>query len=137
MNFNNVAMTIEQFFTKNTKWVIIVLFVLFMFKTIQSCNRNMSIRTQEKKLTTNCDSLISIKNDVIYDLNNQITSLKDEILTRDFMIKDLTNELRIAGVKVDEAQRRADAIQKTASSIKTNTTIEVKGVDKENSKNEQ
>lgn len=131
-------MSVENFLKKNTKWVIIVLSVLFMFKTIQSCNRNMTIRSVEKRVTKERDSLIGLRNNKIEVLNLVIDSLNGELLTKEFLIKDLTTDLRIAGVKVNEAERRADAIQKTASSIKTNTTIEVKNsVDKDDDINEK
>lgn len=122
-------MSVENFLKKNTKWVMIILSVLFMFKSIQSCNRNMTIRSVEKRLVKERDSLIGLRDNKIQNLYLVIDSLDGEVLTRDFLIKDLTTDLRIAGVKVNEAERRADAIQKTASSIKTNTTIEVKNSD--------
>jgi predicted Holliday junction resolvase-like endonuclease len=103
---------------KNLKWIILIVLFLLMIKTFQACSREVSLRNQEKKS------------------NIQIDSLKKEILARDFLVLDLKNELKIAGVKYDEAQKRADAVQKTASSIKANTTIEVKGVEREyNTKN--
>jgi len=66
-----------------------------------------------------------IKKDLIID------SLDKEITTRDFIIKDLTNDLEIAGVRVDEAQKRADAVQRTAEKVKTHTTIEIKGAERD------
>ena len=68
---------------------------------------------------------------VVNNRNQIIDSLNKELITKEFIIKDLTTELKIAGIKVDEAQKRADAVQKTVQSIKANTTIEVKGVEKE------
>lgn len=100
--------------SKNLKWITIVLFFLLCIKTFQSCSRSASLRNTEKK------------SKIIID------SLNKEILSKDFLIIDLKNELKIAGVKYDEAQKRAEAVQKTVSSIKTNTTIEVKGVEKNN-----
>lgn len=78
---------------------------------------------QEKKLTQQCDSLMREK-------DNEINSLKKENLEKEFLIIDIKNELKIAGVKYDEAQKRADAVQKTAQSIRANTTIQVNGVEK-------
>ena len=121
----------ERWLKKNLKWITIILLVLFMVKNIQSCNRKMSLRIQEKNLTTNCDSLLQVKDNIINEKNLTIKSLEDVNLTQEFLIKDLTNELKIAGVKVDEAQRRADAVQRTAEKIRTNTTIEVKGVERD------
>lgn len=107
-------MEMEKFVKKNLKWICIIFIFLFLLKSIQSCNRDNKLQKQSKK----------------YSL--QIDSLKKENISKDFLILDLKNELKIAGVKYDEAQKRADAVQKTASAIKTNTTIEVKGVEREN-----
>lgn len=118
---------------KNLKYITILFMILFFVKTFQSCNRKMSLRIVEKNLTTECDSLVNEKNEIISSKNIIIDSLKQEVITRDFIIKDLTNDLEIAGVRVDAAERRADAVQRTAERIKTNTTIEVKGVEREKS----
>lgn len=117
-------MSVENFLKKNTKWVMIILSVLFMFKTIQSCNRNMTIRSVEKRLVKERDSLIGLRDNKIQNLY--------------LVIDSLTTDSRIKGVIANEAERRADAVQKTASSIKTNTTIEVKNsYDKDDDINEK
>jgi hypothetical protein len=103
---------------KNLKWITIVFIFLFLLKTCDSCVKGMKLKSQEKKLTHYCDS-ITKHNLIIID------SLKKDNLTKDYLIRDLTTELKIAGVKIDEAQKRADAIQKTVKDIKTNTTIKV------------
>jgi len=114
----------EKWLKKNLKYIAIVFLALFLIKTVQSCNRKMSLKIVERNLTTNYDSIVLEKNTII-------DSLETEILTRDFIIKDQINDLKIAGVKVDEAQRRADAVQRTAEKIRTNTTIEIKGAEKD------
>jgi len=108
---------------RNWKLIAIILFFLFCIKTFQSCSRKVSLKIQEKKITNYYDSIIIQKNKIIDCLNK-------ENLSKEFLIIDLKNELKIAGVKFDEAQKRADAIQKTVSSIKANTTIEIKGAEK-------
>lgn len=124
----------EKWLRKNLKYITIILLALFLAKNIQSCNRKMSIRILEKNLTTECDSLLDSKNQVISSQSFEIDSLKSEIITRDYMIKDLTTDLKIAGIRVDEAQRRADAVQRTAEKVKSNTTIEIKGAEQDTSK---
>lgn len=111
----------ENFFKKNLKIITIIAVILFFFKSFQSCSRKATIKIQEKNLTEYCDSITTTK-------NKEIDSLKQELLTKEFLIKDLTSELKIAGVRVNEAQKRATAVQKTAQSVKTNTRIEVTGV---------
>lgn len=120
---------------KNLRYITLVLLALFFIKTFQSCNRKMALRVVETNLTEERDSLLNIKNVIISEKDLVIDSLESEILTRDFLIKDLYNDLKVAGVKVDEAQRRADAVQRTAERVRTNTTIEVKGVERDTTQN--
>jgi len=115
----------EKFLKKNLKWIALLFLFLFCIKSFQSCLRGTELTRLEKNLTYNCDSLINDKNIII-------DSLETEVITKDYIIYDLTNELKIAGVKVNEAQKRADAVQKTAEDgfraaekIKTNQTIEI------------
>ena len=121
---------------KNLKYIALILMALLFMKTFQSCNRKMSLRVVEKNLTYEMDSLLGQKDLIISEKNLVIDSLESEILTRDFLIKDLYNDLEVAGVKVDAAERRADAVQQTAERIKQNTTIEVKGVERDTTNNE-
>lgn len=110
----------EKWLKKNLQYITIIFIALFLIKNVQSCNRKMSLKIQTKTLTETCDSLNKSKDQIIDSLNQ-------EILSREFLIRDLGAELKVAGVKYDEAQKRADAVQKTASSIRANTTIEVRG----------
>jgi hypothetical protein len=108
-----------EWITKNLKWITIIVLFLFLFKTCESCNKGSKIKSQEVKLTNYCDSVTNSK-------NHLIDSLQKENNTKDYLIKDLSTELKIAGIKYDEAQKRSDAIQKTIKDIRTNTTIEIK-----------
>ena len=121
----------EKWLKKNLKYITIILLALLLIKNTQSCNRKMSLRIQEKNLTVEKDSLIFLKDNIIMSKNIINDSLKLEITTRDFIIKDLTNDLKIAGVRVNEAQKRADAVQRTAERVKTHTTttIEIRGAE--------
>lgn len=120
---------------KNLRYITLVLLALFFIKTFQSCNRKMALRVVETNLTEERDSLLNMKDIIISEKDFVIDSLEAEILTKEFLIRDLYNDLEIAGVKVDEAQRRADAVQRTAERIKQNTTIEVKGVERDTTEN--
>lgn len=123
-----------EWLKKNQKWIMLILTILFVFKFVQSCNRGMTINTKEKNYTYEIDSITNMYENIIelqeLNCNELVDSLVKENITKDYIITDLNAELKVAGVKVNEAQRRADAIQKTAESIKANTTIEVKGVEK-------
>ena len=120
---------------KNLRYITLVLLALFFIKTFQSCNRKMALRVVETNLTEERDSLLNMKDIIISEKDFVIDSLEAEILTKEFLIRDLYNDLEIAGVKVDEAQRRADAVQRTAERIKQNTTIEVHGVERDTTEN--
>jgi len=124
----------EKWLRKNLKYVTLIFIALFLLKTTQSCNRKMSIRTLEKNLTTECDSLLMVKDQVIMEKTLEIDAYIKNQVVQDYYIKDLENELKIAGVKVDAAERRANAIQQTAEKIRTNTTIEIKGAEQDTSK---
>jgi len=117
----------NKFLKKNLKWITLVFIFLFCIKSFQSCLRGTELSRLKKTAAYECDSLLNEKDIVI-------GSLKTEITTKEYMIYDLANELKIAGVKVDEADKRANAIQRTAEDgfraaekIRTNTTIEIKG----------
>lgn len=126
----------EKWLKKNVRYITIILLGLFILKSIQGCNRKMSLSIQEKKFMIEKDSLINLNKNL--KISNEFIedSLKLEITARDYMIKDFTNDLKIAGVRVDEAQKRADAILRTAEKIKTNTIIEVRGVERYTNKSD-
>ena len=124
----------ERWLRKNLKYITLILLALFLLKTTQSCNRKMATRTLEKNLTTECDSLLNDKDLIISAQSFEIDSLTADIWAKEYIIKDLENELKIAGVRVDAAQRRADAVQRTAERVKSNTTIEIKGAERDSSK---
>jgi hypothetical protein len=124
----------EKWLRKNLKYITLILLVLLLLKTTQSCNRKMSLRITEKNLSEVCDSLLMIKDQVIMEKTLEINAYLKNQVVMDYYIKDLENELKIAGVKVDAAERRANAIQQTAEKIRTNTTIEIKGAEQDTSK---
>jgi hypothetical protein len=117
----------EKWLRKNLKYITLILLALFLIKNTQSCNRKMSIRIMEKNLTTECDSLLMSR-------DHMIESLQKDKVIQEYYIKDLENELKIAGVKVDAAEKRASAVQQTAEKIRTNTTIQIKGAEEDTSK---
>jgi len=124
----------EKWLRRNLKYITLILLALFIISKIQSCNRKMGTRIKEKELTEYCDSLNTEKLQRIGILESEIDSLDNEIVTRDFVIKDLINDLEIAGVRVDAAERRADAVQRTAEKVKSNTTIQIKGAERDTTK---
>ena len=124
----------EKWLRKNLKYITLILLALFLIKNTQSCNRKMSIRILEKNLTTECDSLLTVKDQTIAEKNLEINAYLKNQVVQDYYIKDLENELKIAGVKVDAAERRANAVQQTAEKIRTNTTIQIKGAEQDTAK---
>ena len=110
-------MTPQIFFERYCKWFALGLLFLFLFKTVQSCNRNM-------KLNISSGTYI-----------HQIDSLKQQYynyheLTQD-SIKRLNFELRLANEKVNAANEKANAVQSAVEKIKSNTTttVVVKGAE--------
>ena len=124
----------EKWLKKNLKYVTIIFITLFLIKTTQSCNRKISLRIVEKNMTEEMDSLLMIKDQTIMEKALIIDSLEDHTVILDYYIKDLENDLEIAGVRVNAAERRADAVQRTAERVKTNTTIEIRGFERDTSK---
>lgn len=117
-----------EWFSHNQKWIILVLLLLLMIKSFQSCNRKMEVKRTERILNHERDSLF-FNASIIQD------SLVKEIIIRDNIIKNLTYEVKIAEIKVNEAEKRAEAVQKAAEKIRTNTTIRIEGADeKKNTK---
>jgi len=104
-------MTPEQFFTKNMKWIALVLLFLLLFKFMQSCNRNMGASIKEKQYTHIIDSL-TIKYNVLE---------KESTAT----ITQLQYELKLAEEKANAADKRAGAVQSVAEKIRANTTTTV------------
>jgi hypothetical protein len=104
-------MTPEQFFTKNMKWIALILFVLFLFKSVQGCTRNMGITMKEKEYTHTIDSL-----------NTRYNNLEKESTAT---ISQLRYELKLQEEKADAADKRAGAVQSVAEKIRANTTTTV------------
>ena len=102
-----MAQTPQEFFEKNMKWVALAFLILFLFKSVQSCNRNMSTTMAIKKDKYTIDSL-----------SKDVYNLKSEN-------KELKLQLSFQKEKVGEANKRAEAIQSVAEKIKSNTTTTV------------
>jgi len=114
----------QNFLKKHYSKVILILLILFLIKNFQSCIRKTNLNKLEKQLIGHCDTLIIEKNLIINDLKEKNQVLNDSIQL-------LNYEIIVAGIKVNEASKRADAIQNTVEKIKTNTTIKI-----ENQKND-
>ena len=114
----------EPWIKKNLKYITIALIVLLLFSKMQSCSRNLSHKAEVKELIIEKDS---IKNTLSFANQELLTQVNDQYM----VIKELQYELKIAGVRAEEAQKRANAVLTTAEKIKTNTTIEIKGAEKD------
>lgn len=108
-------MTLTTFFQKNLKWITIVTLVLFLFKSIQSCNRNSKLDILSSKYENKIDSL-NQNYDSLYK------SSQDSI-------KILNFALKLSEQKTLSAEERAQAVQTAVEKIKSNTTITVKGAE--------
>lgn len=77
-----MSQTPQEWFGKNLKWITILLFVLFLFKSVQSCTRSMNVTSLERKTTYTIDSLIK-KVDI---LERKIELCESEVKIKDEMI---------------------------------------------------
>ena len=100
-------MNVETFFSKNLRWILIGAIFLLMIKTVQSCNRGMTIKKQTKIYT------------------HDIDSLKNSIIKKDSVIQFQQYQINLADQKVKSADKRADDVKEVASKVKSNTTIKV------------
>lgn len=100
-------MKLKQFFERYNKQILVVVFVLFAFKSFQSCNREMEVNSKKTEITKLKDSLTV----VIHTNMDTIEALKSKL--------DLANVYREA------ANIRADAVQSVAEKITKNTTVKV------------
>jgi len=105
-------MTPQIFLQKYCKFFAIGFFALFLMKSMQSCNRNSQLLVQK------IDYLITIDS-----LTKQTQKDLDSI-------KQLRFELKIANNQTLSANEKASAIQNAVEKMKSNTTITVKGVEK-------
>jgi len=77
-----MAQTPQEWFEKNLKWFTILLLVLFLFKSAQSCTRSMNITATERKTTHTIDSLTK-KVDILerkLDLTEAELKIKNEMI---------------------------------------------------------
>lgn len=98
--------------SKYSKIIIIVLLFLFSFKFIQSCNRKSTIRINESSYNFKLDSLNNINK---YYIDS---------------IRFLNYKLELEKNKTLSANEKALAIQNAVEKLKQNTTVVVKGMDK-------
>jgi hypothetical protein len=112
---NIMATTPEQFFTKNMKWIALILLFLVLFKFVQGCNRNMGSSIKEKQYIHTIDSL-----------NKKYNNLKEESTDS---IKKLNFQLELAGQQVKSANEKANAVQSAVEKLRSNTTITVRGAE--------
>ena len=106
-----MTQTPEQFIKKNMTWFALAFFCLFLFKSVQSCNRNMGKNLTEKEYKYTIDSLVKK-----YDILEKESSA---------VIRQLEFQLKLESKKAEDADKRADAIQSVAEKIKSNTTTTV------------
>ena len=117
-----MAMTPQQFFSKNMKWFALALLILFLFNSVRSCNRNMGTRITEKQYKHTIDSLTKK-----YDILEKQSSAT---------IKEFEFQLKLESKKAEDANKRADAVQSVAEKIKSNTTttVNVRGAEVDTAK---
>jgi hypothetical protein len=109
--------TPQNFFEKNMRWIALVLLILLMFKFIQGCNRNMGTTIREKQATHIIDSL-----------NTKYQNLEKESTAT---VESLKFELKLQSKSAEEADKRANAVQSVAEKVRANTTVNVRGAERD------
>jgi hypothetical protein len=109
----------KPWFERNWKHILIAVSVLFLFQSMRGCLNSTEHRIEMKKIEAERDSVYQVKDQQIVELQNLLEDAQD-------IIQEQSYELKLAGVKAEEADKRAQAIQETAAKIKQNTTIEIK-----------
>ena len=119
-----MAITPEQFFKKNMKWILLVVTILFLVKSVQSCNRNMTI-------TNLSDEIIQLEDSLSLTYGTEKEELLLQLRNCEKLTSDLEHDVKLANSQRDEANKRADAVQSTAEKTRSNTTstIVVKGAE--------
>ena len=111
-------MNTETFFSKNLKYIALILLALFLIKTTQSCNREMANKRMVKENTYIIDSLNTI---IDTDKGTYILQLEE----CNDKVQELEYEVKLANSEKEAANRRANAVQSTAEKIRENTSITI------------
>lgn len=111
-------MKANEFIKKNQKYILIIAISLFFIKSFQSCSRNMTIKKLDKEIVYLSDSLTTM-------MNNETGTLVLQLQEAEDSIKELNYEVKLAKASADHANKRANAVQSTASKIRENTTIKI------------
>jgi len=116
--------TPQQFFSKNMKWILLVVSILFVVKSVQSCNRNMVITNMNTEIIHLNDSLSATYGTEKETLLLQLRECEKENTQLEY-------EVKLANAAEKSANERADAVQSTAEKTRSNTTstIVVKGAE--------
>lgn len=95
-----MAQTPQEWLAKNLKWITILLLVLLLFKSTQSCTRSMNITAAERKTAHTIDSLTK----------------KVDILERQKSdtIKYFQSEIKVANSKVKSAEKNVEDVKEVA-----------------------
>lgn len=113
-----INMTPQEFFKKNNKWILLAISVLFVVKSVQSCNRSMTIRTMETEIVNLNDSLSTMFGTEKETLLIQLRDCERENIT-------LQHKVDLANTERDAANKRADAVQSTYEKTRANTTVTI------------
>jgi hypothetical protein len=94
-----MAITPQQFFERNCKWFLFAIIALFLFKTVQSCNRGMKLDISSGQYVHEIDSLKNKYNvyykfsqDSIKELNYELKLVKGTGTAAKSELERLTSE---------------------------------------------
>lgn len=73
-----MAVSPQDFFEKNSKWIALVLFLFIIVTGISRCNRNMGSKIIEKQNKHTIDSLVK-KYDILYNIGREKDAKIDKL----------------------------------------------------------
>ena len=111
-------MTVQEFFKKNNKWILLAVSVLFVIKSVQSCNRNMVIQTMDSEIVELNDSLNTILETTEESLLLQLQDCKSDVV-------EARHERDIYKTRAEAAERSENNMRETLRNLKENTTITI------------
>jgi hypothetical protein len=101
-----MAQSPQEFFSKNTKWIALILLFLLIITLIRNCNHNIGIRIAEKQYKYTIDSL-----------NKKVDILSDTLKEKAFEIRGLRDRIGLENKRATDFQTIAE------QATKRNTTI--------------
>ena len=113
-----MAITPQEFFGKNMKWILLAVSLLFVVKATQSCNRNMTIGHLNEEITHLKDSLSTMFGTEKETLLIELQKCKESVVRAE-------HERDIYKTRAEGSERSENNMRQTLRDFKANTTITI------------